>query len=53
VPAADLVQAVERSGRGMISTTELRGETVARICVLGHRTAIEDIRAVLAAAGSV
>jgi glutamate/tyrosine decarboxylase-like PLP-dependent enzyme len=53
VPAVDLVQAVERSGRGMISTTELRGETVARICVLGHRTQIEDIRAVLAAARTV
>ncbi|HEX5260726.1 MAG TPA: aminotransferase class I/II-fold pyridoxal phosphate-dependent enzyme [Gaiellales bacterium] len=53
VPAVELVQAVERSGRGMISTTELRGETVARICVLGHRTRIEDIRAVLAAARTV
>jgi glutamate/tyrosine decarboxylase-like PLP-dependent enzyme len=53
VPAVDLVRAVERSGRGMISTTELRGETVARICVLGHRTRIEDIRAVLAAARTV
>jgi aromatic-L-amino-acid/L-tryptophan decarboxylase len=53
VPAVELVQAVERSGRGMISTTELRGETVARICVLGHRTRIEDIQAVLAAARTV
>jgi aromatic-L-amino-acid/L-tryptophan decarboxylase len=53
VPAGELVRAVERSGRGMISTTELRGETVARICVLGHRTRIEDIRAVLAAARTV
>jgi glutamate/tyrosine decarboxylase-like PLP-dependent enzyme len=46
-PAEQLVRVVERSGRGMISTTVLDGETVARVCVLGHRTTSADVRAVI------
>jgi aromatic-L-amino-acid/L-tryptophan decarboxylase len=52
LPAERLVQAVAASGRGVISTTVLGCETVARMCVLGHRTTAEDVRAVVAAAAS-
>jgi aromatic-L-amino-acid/L-tryptophan decarboxylase len=52
LPAAALVDAVAASGRGVISTTTLRGETVARACVLGHRTRPENVREVIAAAAS-
>ncbi|MGN6379514.1 MAG: pyridoxal phosphate-dependent decarboxylase family protein [Gaiellales bacterium] len=52
LPADRLVQAVAASGRGVISTTVLGGETVARVCVLGHRTSAEDVRAVLSAAAA-
>jgi glutamate/tyrosine decarboxylase-like PLP-dependent enzyme len=50
VPAERLVEAVAASGWGVISTTVLAGETVARACVLGHRTTAERVRAVLTAA---
>jgi aromatic-L-amino-acid/L-tryptophan decarboxylase len=52
LPAQHLVEAVAASGRGVISTTVLGSETVARMCVLGHRTTAEDVRAVVAAAAS-
>jgi aromatic-L-amino-acid/L-tryptophan decarboxylase len=52
LPAQRLVEAVAASGRGVISTTVLGSETVARICVLGHRTTAQDVRAVVAAACS-
>jgi glutamate/tyrosine decarboxylase-like PLP-dependent enzyme len=52
LPAAQLVDAVAASGHGVISTTTLRGEQVARACVLGHRTRPEDVRAVIRAAAS-
>jgi hypothetical protein len=52
LPAQRLVEAVAASGRGVISTTVLGPETVARICVLGHRTTADDVRAVIAAAES-
>ena len=50
VPAERIVEAVAASGLGVISTTVLAGETVARACVLGHRTTAERVQAVLAAA---
>jgi aromatic-L-amino-acid/L-tryptophan decarboxylase len=52
VPALALVEAVVASGRGMISTTVLGGETVARLCVLGHRTRAVDVERVLEAAAA-
>jgi aromatic-L-amino-acid/L-tryptophan decarboxylase len=52
LPAGALVDAVAASGRGVISTTTLAGEQVARACVLGHRTRPEDVRAVIRAAAS-
>jgi glutamate/tyrosine decarboxylase-like PLP-dependent enzyme len=52
VPAERIVEAVAASGRGVISTTVLAGESVARACVLGHRTTARDVQAVLAAAAA-
>jgi aromatic-L-amino-acid/L-tryptophan decarboxylase len=53
VAAERLVEAVAASGRGVISTTVLAGEMVARACVLGHRTSAEDVRAVIGIADAV
>ncbi len=50
LPAQRLVEAVAASGRGVISTTVIGSETVARACILGHRTTADDVRAVIAAA---
>jgi glutamate/tyrosine decarboxylase-like PLP-dependent enzyme len=52
VPVARLVEAVAASGAGFISSTTLRGEEAARICVLGHRTDQAAVERVLRAAAA-
>jgi aromatic-L-amino-acid/L-tryptophan decarboxylase len=44
---AGLVAALERSGRGFVSTTRLDGELALRMCVLNHTTGPEQVEAVL------
>jgi hypothetical protein len=45
-----MVEAVAASGRGFISSTTLRGEEAARLCVLVHRSDEAAVEAVLGAA---
>jgi aromatic-L-amino-acid/L-tryptophan decarboxylase len=44
---AGLVATLERSGRGLISSTRLRGELALRLCVLNHTTGAEHVDDVL------
>jgi aromatic-L-amino-acid/L-tryptophan decarboxylase len=44
---AALVEALERSGLGLISSTRVAGRYVLRMCVLGHATQWEDVDRVL------
>src|SRR4051812_43212109 len=42
-----LVSALERSGRGLISSTRVDGVPALRLCILGHASRKEDVDAVL------
>ncbi|MEM6706552.1 MAG: hypothetical protein AAF690_27815, partial [Acidobacteriota bacterium] len=42
--AQELMDATLREGEIMVSTTELRGETVVRFVVMNHRTTEEQVR---------
>jgi aromatic-L-amino-acid decarboxylase len=44
---AGLVDALERSGLGVVSSTRLRGRYAIRLCVLNHTTRGEDVERVL------
>lgn len=42
-----LVRRLVESGRGMISSTRVRGRYALRLCIMNHRTRREDVEAVL------
>jgi glutamate/tyrosine decarboxylase-like PLP-dependent enzyme len=42
-----LVAALERSGRGLVSTTRVDGERVLRMCILNHTTTEADVAEVI------
>lgn len=42
-----LIQALERSGEGLVSSTRLRGRYAIRLCVLNHTSAERDVLGVL------
>lgn len=44
-----LVSRLLESGRGMISSTRVRGHYALRLCIMNHRTREEDVEAVLTA----
>jgi selenocysteine lyase/cysteine desulfurase len=44
---AALVAAFERTGRGLVSSTRLRGRYAIRLCVMNHTSAEEHVRATL------